>query len=167
QTADGAVFGQEPLDDPLLSPWLTPSAQATLQASNPPGFTDAWQYSTPRQSVGYLHAAGVPLLAGSDAPVPKTTLGATLLRDLQLLVDAGMTPLEALRAATSKPAHYWQLPGRGTIATGSIADLVLVNGDPTADIDDVRDIDSIWRMGSRVDRTALLALASGPEPVCP
>ncbi|WP_440073267.1 amidohydrolase family protein [Streptosporangium sp. OZ121] len=167
QTADGFTYGDEPLDDPLMEPWLTPGATAILEADNPPGFTDAWEYATPKESVGYLHEAGVPILAGSDAPVPKTAMGATLLRDLQLLVDAGLTPLEAMRSATSVPATHWQLGDRGSIADGKLADMVLVNGDPTTDIDDIRDIDQIWRMGTKIDRAALLTLASGSEPTCP
>jgi hypothetical protein len=79
-------------------------------------------------------------------------------RELELLVKAGLTPLEALASATSVPARHFRLADRGRIATGSRADLVLVNGDPTTDILATRDIVSIWKRGAKLDRAAFLAM---------
>ena len=72
--------------------------------------------------------------AGTDAPNSGTAHGASLHGELQLLVEAGLTPTEALAAATSAPAAAFHLTDRGRIAPGLRADLVLVEGDPTADI---------------------------------
>ncbi|MFE7132101.1 amidohydrolase family protein [Streptomyces sp. NPDC057638] len=110
-------------------------------------------------SVARLHRAGVPVLAGTDAnhrpgracPIVH---GATLHAELALLVRAGLTPAQALTAATSAPAAHFGLSDRGVIAPGRRADLVLVEGDPTQDITATRSITAIWRGGVRVDRTA-------------
>ncbi|WP_297621614.1 amidohydrolase family protein [Nocardia sp.] len=103
-------------------------------------------------TVGALHAAGVPVLAGSDSNdqvgVPfQPEHGAALHRELELLVAAGLTPAEALRAATSLPAKHFGLTDRGVIMPGARADLVLVDGDPLADISATRAITRVWCAG--------------------
>jgi imidazolonepropionase-like amidohydrolase len=103
-------------------------------------------------SVARLRQAGVPLLAGTDSPNPGTAPGPSIHRELELLVRAGLTPVEALRAATSAPARAFGLEDRGQIAVGQRADLVLVRGDPTTDILATRDIVRIWKGGHEFDR---------------
>jgi hypothetical protein len=71
---------------------------------------------------------------------------------LSLLVQAGLTPLETLRAATSIPAAKFDLAGRGVIRKGGLADLVLVNGDPSVNIEATRDIVAVWKDGVPVNR---------------
>jgi hypothetical protein len=78
-------------------------------------------------------------------------------RELELLVDAGLTPLEALRAATSLPARHFGLADRGRIAVGMRADLLLVRGDPSADITATRAIEGVWKGGVRADRAGWAA----------
>ncbi len=99
------------------------------------------------QSVRLLHAAGIPLMAGSDAPNPGAPHGAGLHLELRLLVLAGLPPIDALRAATSIPAARFDLPGRGRIAAGSRADLLLVRGDPTTNIAATTAIERVWKNG--------------------
>jgi imidazolonepropionase-like amidohydrolase len=106
-------------------------------------------------AVTAMHAAGVPILAGSDAShlgAPGMAHGVSLHGELRLLVRAGLTPIEALRAATSVPATTFGLPDRGRIAPGARADLLLVDGDPTSRIDDTLSIRDVWRSGSRTAR---------------
>ncbi|MEV6028666.1 amidohydrolase family protein [Streptomyces sp. NPDC052036] len=93
-----------------------------------------------------MHRAGVPLLAGSDA-IPVFGHGIGLHRELELLVEAGLTPAQALAAATSVPAACVGLTDRGRIATGLRADLLLVDGDPTRDIAATRALRAVWRAG--------------------
>ena len=122
------------------------------------------------ESVRRLHAAGVPVLAGTDAGNPGTTHGATLHEELALLVAAGLTPSEALTAATALPARTFSLADRGRIAPGLRADLVLVDGDPTTNIDATRAIVTIWKNGYVVDRTPPVppsAVAGLPTPADP
>jgi imidazolonepropionase-like amidohydrolase len=115
----------------------------------------AGDFQAAMATVAALHAAGVPILAGTDAShlgAPGMAHGVSLHGELQLLVRAGLTPTEALRAATSVPATTFGLTDRGRIAHGARADLVLVDGDPTATISDTLSIRSVWRSGSRTAR---------------
>ena len=102
-----------------------------------------------------LHKAGVDILAGSDVSEPLPILGglahgASLHNELQLLVRAGLTPIEALRAATSTPARRFGLIDRGRIVPGARADLLLVDGDPTTNISDTLSIRAVWRQGTQL-----------------
>ncbi|HTJ24157.1 MAG TPA: amidohydrolase family protein [Gemmatimonadaceae bacterium] len=82
-----------------------------------------------------MHSAGVTIVAGTDYGLP----GFSLLRELELYVEAGFTPLEAIRAATAVPAGVMGLSGEaGTIEAGKRADLVVLDGDPTTDIHQLR-----------------------------
>jgi imidazolonepropionase-like amidohydrolase len=78
---------------------------------------------------------------------------------MALLVQAGLSPREALTAATAAPAEVFGLSDRGRIAAGLTADLLLVRGDPTADINATSEIVAIWRGGVRVDRAMVPAEA--------
>ena len=106
-------------------------------------------------SVGVLHRAGVPIVAGTDANADPATParvphGESLHGELALMVQAGLTPVDALRAATSIPADVFGLSDRGAIRPGLRADLLLVAGDPTVDIAATRDIRGVWIAGERV-----------------
>ena len=107
-------------------------------------------------SVKALHNAGVDILAGSDVSEPIPILGglahgASLHHELQLLVAAGMKPIEALRSATSIPARRFGLTDRGRIVPGARADLLLVDGDPITKISDTLSILDIWRSGTKLN----------------
>lgn len=112
-------------------------------------------YATAAHNVAGLHRAGVPVLAGTDANtqpgVPfQVDHGTSLHHELDLLVQAGLSPAEALRAATALPAHHFGLTDRGAVAPGLRADLVLIDGDPLADIRATRAISRIWCGGTAV-----------------
>lgn len=122
-----------------------------------------WQLGSPGRlkhaldATTRLHQAGVPILAGTDAAaigVVGTAHGISLHGELRLLVQAGLSPLEALRSATSIPARHFKLTDRGRLAPGLQADLLLINGDPTKNIDDTLSISDIWRRGERLNRDA-------------
>jgi tetratricopeptide (TPR) repeat protein len=88
-----------------------------------------------REMARAFHAAGVPLMTGTDAPFDFTVPGFSLHDELAELVACGLTPLEALRSATSVPAGFLGITGEaGAIAPGMVADLLLVEGDPLQDI---------------------------------
>jgi imidazolonepropionase-like amidohydrolase len=104
------------------------------------------------KAVRQLFDAGVPLLAGTDAPGPGTTYGASLHWELEHLVDAGMAPAAAIAAATSVPSRIFGMTDRGQIKPGMRADLVLVAGDPSKQIRDTRNIVAIWKRGVRFQK---------------
>jgi len=100
------------------------------------------------KAVHELAEAGVRLLAGTDSPGMGTTYGASLHWELQHLVEAGLTPRQALASATSIPADIFFKGGRrGRVRPGMRADLVLVEGDPTKQIEDTRRIVQVWNRG--------------------
>ncbi len=76
--------------------------------------------------------------------------GSSLHHELELLVGAGLTTVDALRAATSRPARYFGLADRGVIEPGRRADLVLIDGDPLQDITATRSIRRVWCGGAEV-----------------
>ena len=137
--------------DPRITRYLSPAQRQSLGAAWPRchgGLLDVGV-----ANVAALRRANVPILAGTDVGNVGLVPGASLLGELTLLVRAGLTPVEALRAATATPARVFGLTDRGRIAPGLRADLVLVHGDPTTAIDDVRDIAAIWKNGYPVVRT--------------
>ncbi|TVS11949.1 MAG: amidohydrolase [Wenzhouxiangella sp.] len=113
--------------------WSAPNGQALLAQS--------------LENTAVLHTAGIPLLAGSDAPNPGTAHGLSVHVELEFLVQAGMRPDQALHAATLLPAEHFGLEDRGCIRTGCRADLLLVNGDPGTDIRATRQIAAVWKNG--------------------
>ncbi len=114
-----------------------------------------------REMVRLLHEAGVAILAGTD----QAPDGASLHRELELLVEAGLSPAEAIVAATSRPTAFLGLIVEvGTVEVGKQADLVLLDGDPLADITNTRRIAAVVIGGSLLDRDDLRRLVAG-QPV--
>jgi imidazolonepropionase-like amidohydrolase len=104
------------------------------------------------QVVGALHKAGVPIVAGTDQSVP----GHSLHRELELYVQAGMTPLEAIQSATIVPARVMKLDRQvGTIEAGKRADLILVAGRPDRRISDIRKVKTVIAAGRAFDGAEL------------
>lgn len=106
-----------------------------------------------------LQRAGVGLMAGSDTPVQFCPPGGALLQELELLVEAGLTPAEALLAATRNNARALGQSGElGAIEPGKLADLVVLEADPLADIRNIRRIHRVVRNGVVLDPVELLRL---------
>jgi imidazolonepropionase-like amidohydrolase len=128
--------------------WATPTLvawQATLADE------DAHTLHTLVNAVGLMHRAGVPILAGSDCGVPGVAPGRSLHEELRLLVQAGLSAEDALAAATVGPARFQgRVDTSGTIETGKRADLVLLDGDPLADIGNVSRISAVFQRGEKV-----------------
>jgi imidazolonepropionase-like amidohydrolase len=151
-------FDAELAEDPRLKPYPLPTETAAMKAR----FDLPAKISCEgaNEAVRQLKAANVPILAGTDAGNPGTTQGASIHGELELLVRAGLTSVEALRAATAAPAAAFHLDDRGQIVAGKRADLVLVDGDPTGDIRQTRNIVAVWKAGHAIDREAWKASAA-------
>ncbi|KAI0448826.1 putative hydrolase [Xylaria acuta] len=109
-------------------------------------------YTAAEETVRRLKDAGVPIIAGTDANLVQGLIaivpfGISLHVELQLLVNAGLSPVEALRATTSTAAKHWGLNDRGVIAPGKRADLVLLSGNPLENISATKTIQRVWLAG--------------------
>ena len=151
----GQVSGAPLVEDPDLAPFLPAAEVRGLKAVSPlkplRGSTAA-ERAIPGETARRLQALGVPILAGTDAPSMGVGYGVSIHRELELLVAAGLSPAQALAGATSLPAVAFGLSDRGRIAPGLRADLVLINGNPTADIKATRKIVGVWKQGRSIDR---------------
>jgi imidazolonepropionase-like amidohydrolase len=115
-----------------------------------------------------MHRAGVPVLAGTDTAwyQPYTYAGFSLHDELALLVQAGLTPMESLQTATINPARFLRMEkDLGTIENGKIANLVLLDADPFADIHNTTKISEVFLAGKEFDRSALGQMLKSAEAV--
>lgn len=160
------------LGDPALLALLTKEQVQSLRSSF--GKTAKPEMLTaPKALTLAMQRAGIPVLAGTDAGNPGTQYGISMHHELASLVGAGLTPVQALAAATSVPAKAFKLGQRGRIAKGYKADLLLVDGDPTADIGATRRIAAVWKDGvdaaplrtAQADKVATELKAAPPKPL--
>lgn len=106
-------------------------------------------YEASRETVRRYHRSQMPILVGTDAnnAIAAVPFGKSMHGEMELLIEAGLSPTEVLRSATSLAAKHWGLEDRGVIAPGKRADLVLVDGDPTGDIKATRKLKRVWVAG--------------------
>jgi imidazolonepropionase-like amidohydrolase len=129
------------LNNPRPAPATTPAATA---APRPPSILKV------------LHDRGVPIVSGTDGALP----GYSLLREIELYVRAGLTPLQAIQAGTIEAARALQLSGEtGTIAIGKRADFVVLDADPLANISNIRRTRFVVTNGKMYEPAALWKLA--------
>ena len=105
-----------------------------------------------RKLINECNKNGVGLLLGSDAPQVFDVPGFSLHHELQYMVDAGLTPYEALKMGTVNVGKYVKRADLGTIQTGSIADLLLLNGNPLTDIKQAKNIEGVMANGRWLSR---------------
>ena len=152
------------LAEPALAARLGPAWSEVLERQRhrwlPAQLPD---FAAAADNVRRLHRAGVPLLAGTDAPNPGTVPGASVHRELQHLVAAGLTPSEALRSATARAADVFGLIDRGRVRPGLRADLVLVDGRPDQLITDSQQVAAVWKQAVRVDLDSYVGSADERE----
>lgn len=114
------------------------------------GIIPGLNYPSARDSVSAIHSARVPIFAGTDAntsPIAPVFHGRSLHHELQLLVEAGLSPKDALRASTLEPAKYFGLHDRGVIEPGKRADMILITENPLHDIAATKSIKRVWCRG--------------------
>ncbi|WP_018998408.1 CIA30 family protein [Hirschia maritima] len=134
-------------DETLLSPMQRQTLNAGFGVDIP-GFS----LENALESVKLFHDAGVPIIAGSDAPNPGTAHGVSLHQEMELLVRAGISEADVIAAATSIPAVIFELEGRGELQQGSRADFVLIDGNPFENITFSQNISSVFKNGKIVER---------------
>ena len=156
-----------------LRPFATDEWKNTFQFL-PPSVADRWSsnlanyLATPIKEsqqaytkwaldmITHLKEANVPIMAGTDCPIFFLTPGYSLHEELALLVKGGLTPMEALEAATLRPAQYFNMEKElGVIEKGMLADLVLLNANPLDNIKNTSTIEAVVRNGQFHDREAL------------
>jgi imidazolonepropionase-like amidohydrolase len=116
------------------------------------------------ENVRLLNKAGIVLLAGTDVGVPLQVPGISLHVELERLVEAVLTPLEALQTATLNPARVLDMTDSlGTVEAGKLADLVLLDADPLADIRNTQKIRAVVANGRLYRRAELDQLLAGSK----
>ena len=159
-------FAERPelLDDPDLRAVFNPAALARwddparrAEVVDDPGFDD--RKAAFRQLLDFvkkMHDAGVHVALGNDAGTANVPFGWGIHHEMALYVEAGLTPMDAIVAATAAGAARMPPVGEadfGTLEAGKVADLVVLNADPLADIRNTLAIDRVMRLGEWVDRS--------------
>jgi imidazolonepropionase-like amidohydrolase len=151
--------GDRLADDPRIARYLSDEAERRVRHGYPMSRRPDCEIAT--ETMRSLLEAGVTLLVGTDAGETGTLHGASMHDELSLLVAAGMSPEDALAAATEIQAERFGLSDRGLVASGRRADLLLVKGDPTRDIIATRAIVGVWNAGRRFDHESYTETVSG------
>jgi imidazolonepropionase-like amidohydrolase len=158
----GMMMGKQPFREHLNIPKLSSEAEAEVEEG----------LATLRRFTARLAEAGVRVVAGTDTPKPSIVPGFSAHQEVELLVRCGLSPADALQTATSEPAALLRnrrddetraeaedggTAPRGAVREGHRADLLLVDGDPSADITATRNVQAVFKRGSKVDRQDLFA----------
>jgi len=148
----GMMMGKQPLREALNIPDLSEQEEAEVQAG----------LDTLRRFTHRLVEAGGRLVVGTDTPKPSIVPGFSVHQEMELLVNCGVSPANALRAATRNPAAMLQerpdgTGRRGVIEEGQRADLLLVDGNPAEDITTTRNLQMVLKGGAKVDRQTLFS----------
>lgn len=146
-------------EDQFLTPFLSQGLRESLSASEIRQMQperDATNESELIAGFARIETGDLDLVLGTDAgAVPGHPFGYTGHRELEIYVRLGMSPMGALRSATSLAAKHLGLRGLGLLEPGKQASLLILNSDPTSDIRNTRDIHSVYLNGQRVDRSAI------------
>ena len=134
---------------PLWTVWADPASIRQFEAFYSNTGYVRQRIQTVRDNLKQVAQAGVPIVVGTDTGFPGVVLGASSLMEIKLHVDAGLSPLDAIQAATINAAR---MVGRekdlGEIEAGRLADLVVLDADPLADISNLRRIGQVVKGGS-------------------
>ena len=140
----------------VREPWQTTTDE---QLANPRTDADTMFADWSLFLIGRMHGKGIPIGAGTDAPLGLSVPGYSLHSELELLVRAGLSPIEAIQSATVRPAEYFSLQDEmGSIDVGKKADMVLLDANPLDDITNTKQISAVVSKGVVLNRDDLNAL---------
>jgi imidazolonepropionase-like amidohydrolase len=152
---------------PLAATLMGPRENKAVALLKSPKETEAhaarWVNLT--TSVRRFHDAGIPVAIGTDAGMPGTYHGYATLNEIERFAAAGLTPLEAIAAATSGSAKALGIEAeRGSLTPGKFADIVILDGHPEKNISDIEKTSAVFRDGELLNLTALKAAIAAPAP---
>jgi imidazolonepropionase-like amidohydrolase len=164
-TSEAGTYTNRPawLDDPLLAESATPAMIKKVadvyaaRAGGPPRTAATTSYQKQQRSVARLAAAGVTIALGDDTGIENTFYGYGDHHELELMVAAGMTPMQVIVAATKTPAELLKLEKLGTLARGKSADFLVLDANPLENIANTKKIATVYQRGQAIDRAALRA----------
>jgi imidazolonepropionase-like amidohydrolase len=156
---------QHPAPNELLSAVLTPTAFEKVQpVTRPVEAARAKRWLTLQNNLSAIRAGGGLVGCGTDAGMGGTYHGWATIRELQLMIESGASPLQALAAATGASARLLGVDAdRGFIGEGKLADMVLFDGDPMANAADFMRIARVWIDGKEVDRAGIAGAIRSDE----
>jgi len=164
-TSEAGTYANKPawLDDPLLAESASPAMIRKVadvyaaRAGGQPRTAAIASYQKQQRSLARLNAAGITIALGDDTGIENTFYGFGEHHELELMVAAGMTPMQAIVAATKTPAGLLKLDRLGTIAPGKSADFVVLDANPLENISNTKRISRVYQRGQQVDRAGLRA----------
>jgi imidazolonepropionase-like amidohydrolase len=162
-TSEAGTYTNKPawLDDPRLAESASPAMIKKVadvyaaRAGGPQRAAATLSFQTQKRSLARLNAAGVAIALGDDTGIENTFYGYGEHHELELMVAAGMTPMQALIAATKTPAALLKLDRLGTIAAGRSADFIVLDANPLDNIANTKRISSVYQRGVQLDRAGL------------
>jgi imidazolonepropionase-like amidohydrolase len=164
-TSEAGTYTNKPLwlDDPLLAESATPEMIRKVadvyaaRAGGQPRTAAVTSYQKQQRSLARLNAAGVTIALGDDTGIENTFYGYGEHHELELMVAAGMTPMQALVAATKTGADLLKLNKLGLLASGKQADFIVLDANPLDNIGNTKKISKVYQRGVEVDRPSLRA----------
>ena len=139
------------LQPALADEFSDPDWRAKILGNHKQVETSKASVLTNERNLKILYDAGVNVGFGTDSGAMAVRIpGFAEHRELELLVEAGLTPLQAINVATANSASLLHLDDRGVLEPGKLADIIVVDGNPTAQISNVHNIEAVWHRGKLV-----------------
>ncbi|GHB73143.1 amidohydrolase family protein [Persicitalea jodogahamensis] len=153
---DTAAFFSDPYflqeyDQATIEPLLDPASQKKVRGSRAAQMYEQ-QLPTAMANLKTLQDQGVPIVFGTDSGIPKRFMGYFEQLEMEMMAEAGLTPMQIIKSATKNAAEFMNLKDLGTLSKGHWADFLILDADPLADIRNVRKISGVYIGGEKVER---------------